>query len=156
MPIDTPAERARLPYVDETLVPLAPPDPVSALTVAQQRGIDLDALSQRAHQFHRALDLRAQRHRTTVVLLTDGPTIIGGGAEKDLVEGQLRLLRDGEIYSKLPGADAELTALSQAMALFHRPRALVTTRPICPECRKFIESMGGILTSNTSAILPPY
>ncbi len=155
-PVASRAASAVLPYVDEATIPLVPYDAASALVAARRRGIDLDALSEKARDFHSALDSRAQKHRTTAALLTDGPTIIGGGAEKDLEEGQRRLLRDGEIYAELPGADAEVTALTKAMALFHRPRALATTRPICGKCQKFIKSMGGIVTSDTTAVFPPY
>ena len=152
------AELAGLPHVDPATVPLVPvdpPDPASALAAARLRGdIDMDALSARARQIHGALGARAQKHRTAAVLSTDGPTIIGGG-KRDLDDVQTRLLQDGEIAAKLPGADAEPTVLFEAMARGHRPLALATSRPICPDCAELIKSMGGKLTSATTAIFPP-
>jgi hypothetical protein len=152
------AAGAVLPHVDPATVPLVPvdpPDPATVLAAARLRGeIDMDALSARARQIHGALGARAQKHRTAAVLSTDGPTIIGGG-KRDLDDVQTRLLQDGEIAAKLPGADAEPTVLSEAMARGHRPLALATSRPICPDCAELIKSMGGKLTSATTAIFPP-
>jgi hypothetical protein len=143
-------------YIDPATVPLVPYDAESALAAARTRGINLDELSARANQIHSALDPRAQRHRTTAVLLTDGPTIIGGGGE-DLEDFQRAMLRDGEISAELPGVHAEKTVLTKAMANFHRPRALATSRPFCPkECPDFIRSLGGILTSDRTAVFPPF
>jgi hypothetical protein len=144
------------PQVDPADVPLVPYDAESALAAARGRGIDLDTLLDRVREFHGVLDPLAQSKRTTAALLTDGPTIIAGGARKDLEKTQLRLLRDGEIYAKFPGVDAEVTALTKAMALSHRPRALAASRPFCAKCRAFIESIGGILTSDRTAVFPPF
>jgi len=150
-------EIAEPPYVDPATVPLVPADPPdfdSALAAARRRGIDPDALSARAKEIHSVLHPRAQTARTTAVLSTDGPTIIGGG-KVDLEKGQLRLLRDGEIHSELPRADAEPTVLTKAMVLRHRPLALATSRPICSSCENFIKSMGGVISpSRTIAIFP--
>jgi hypothetical protein len=106
-PPRSPTAPAEPPYVDTATAPLVPIGPLDwdrALAAARLRGdIDWDALSARARQFHGALDPKAQTRRTTAVLSTDGPTIIGGSGD-DLVEKQLRLLRDGEVYAEYPGA----------------------------------------------------
>jgi len=148
-----------LPHVDAATVRLVPPelrDWDTALAAARARGdIDLDALSARAHQIHGALDSTAQANRTTAVLSTDRSTIIGGGKE-DIRPDQRRLLRDGEIEARMPNADAEKTVLRRALELGHWPRALATTRDICPDCGDFINIMGGIISPDRRfAIFPP-
>jgi hypothetical protein len=146
------------PYVDTATAPLMPISPWDrALAAARPRGdIDWDALSARARQFHGALDSKAQTHRTTAVLSTDGPTIIGGSGD-DFTKWQRFLLRDGEVYAEYPGAHAEETVLSKAIALGYRPRALVTTWRICDKrCEKFVTSMGGVISPDRRmAIFPP-
>ncbi len=116
--------------------------------------VDLAALEARAREIHAGLSERAQRHRTTAVLSTNEMTIIGGGAEVDLEPRQIKLLRDDEVPAKLPGAHAEITVLWKAFARGYAPRALATSRPICPECWPIIEAFGGKLISPTLAIFP--
>jgi hypothetical protein len=115
---------------------------------------ELALLTARAKQIHAALDEIAQGRRTTAVLSTDGDTIIAGG-KRDLDPGQRALLGPGERPGKLAGADAEITALNEALNAGLTPRALATTRPICAECQAAIESKRGMLTSKTTAIFPP-
>jgi hypothetical protein len=135
---------------------LCPPShPIgTVLWAARQRGIDLDALSARAHQIHDALDDKAQIHRTAAVLSTDGPTIIAGG-KVDLNKVQRGLLRKREIPAILPDTDAEQTALWKAIVRGHRPRAIAASRQFCPDCTRFIGAMGGIISpSGKTAIFP--
>jgi hypothetical protein len=159
-PVEPHANSAALRPVDPAdvpLVPTQPPDPASALAAARLNGIDLDALLARAHEFHSALtDDIAEGQRTTAVLLTDGPTIIGAGNKKDIYPVQRRLLREGEIEARRPNTDAEKTVLLKAIEDGHRPRAIAATRLICDECAGLIKSLGGILTSDTTAVFPPY
>jgi hypothetical protein len=115
---------------------------------------DLAALEARAQEIHTVLEPRAQRHRTTAVLSTNDKTIVGGGAKVDLEQKQLDLLRDDEVPAELPGAHAETTVLWKAFARGYTPRALATSRPICPECRPWIEAFGGKVISPTLAIFP--
>jgi hypothetical protein len=115
---------------------------------------ELAALSTRANQIHAALDGIAQRQRTTAVLSTDGDTIIAGG-KRDLDPKQKALLRLGERAGKLPGQDAEITTLYEAMNAGLSPRALATTRPMCEDCQAAVELAKGKLTSSTTAIFPP-
>jgi len=112
---------------------------------------------QREHTKFKALvkHKNALKNRTVAVLHTDGPTIIAGG-KRDLDKLQRGLLREGEIGAKRPGSDAEVTVLLEAKKRFLRPRALATTRTICPDCAPFTESRGGILTSDTTAVFPPF
>ncbi|HXA70010.1 MAG TPA: hypothetical protein VNW24_06150 [Stellaceae bacterium] len=115
---------------------------------------EIEVLSQRAQQIHNILDSIPRKLRTTAALSTDGPTIVGGGAVKDLESAQEAALQPGEISAKLPGAHAEVTVLTEALKSGLRPRLLATTRDICPDCRRYIESLGGRLTSETTAIFP--
>jgi hypothetical protein len=116
--------------------------------------VNLGALEARAQEIHAVLGPRAQRHRTTAVLSTNERTIVGGGAKVDLEDKQLDLLRDDEVPAKLPGAHAETTVLWKALARGYTPRALATSRPICPECWPMIEAFGGKKISPTLAIFP--
>ena len=114
---------------------------------------ELAALSERAGQIHGALDRIAQSRRATAILSTDGDTIVAGG-KRDLDPVQRALVRPGERPAKLPGAHAEITALAEAENAGLNPRALVTSRPICPECRAAIEDARGVLTSKFTAVFP--
>ena len=116
--------------------------------------VDLAALEARVQEIHAGLDPRAQNHRTTAVLATNKKTIVGGGATVDLNSKQIRLLRDGEVPAEFPGEDAEITVLWKAVARGDTPRALATSRPICPKCQAWIEAFGGKLVSPTLAIFP--
>jgi len=152
------AEIAGLPHVDPATVPLVPvdrPDWDSALAAARARGdIDLDALSARAHEVHGTLVQKAQGNRTTAVLRTDKSTIIGGG-KRDLDPIQ-KPLRAGEIEARMAHADAERTVLFKALELGQWPRALATTRDICPDCDELITFMGGVISPDRRfAIFPP-
>jgi hypothetical protein len=114
---------------------------------------ELAALSERAREIHGALDEIAQSMRTTAILSTDGDTIVAGG-KRDLDPVQRALVRPGEQAAKLPGADAEITALAEAKNAGLIPRALATTRPICPDCKAAIEEARGVLTSKFTAVFP--
>jgi hypothetical protein len=114
---------------------------------------ELAALSERAREIHGALDEIGQSMRTTAILSTDGDTIVAGG-KRDLDPVQRALVRPGEQAAKLPGADAEITALAKAKNAGLIPRALATTRPICPDCKAAIEEARGVLTSKFKAVFP--
>jgi tRNA(Arg) A34 adenosine deaminase TadA len=91
--------------------------------------------------------------RTTAALGTTGETIIAGGIV-DLVPAQRALLQAGEVAARLPGAHAEITALTAAQEAGFAPRALATTRAICPACAAVIESLGGRLVGANTAVFP--
>ena len=112
------------------------------------------ALAARAQEIHSALDPIAQAQRTTAILRTSGGDIIAGGT-RDLAPAQRALLGPGEIAATLPGAHAEITALSAARAGGLIPETLATTRAICPACAAVIEANGGTLTSPTTATFGP-
>jgi hypothetical protein len=114
---------------------------------------ELAALSERAGQIHGALDKIAQSRRATAILSTDGDTIVAGG-KRDLDPIQRALVRPGERPAKLPGAHAEITALAAAENAGLKPRALATSRPICPKCRVAIEDADGVVTSEFTAVFP--
>jgi hypothetical protein len=54
----------------------------------------------------------------------------------------------------MPGAHAEITALSEARKNGLTPRALVTTKPFCDQCVEAIEAQGGRLLNNNTAVFP--
>jgi RHS repeat-associated protein len=111
-------------------------------------------LASRAGQVHGVLDKFAATHRTTAVLRTkEGVDILAGGG-RDLSLAQQALVRSGEIVAKLPGAHAEITALSHAAGARMAPAAIAATRAFCPRCIEAITSSGGVLTGPTTAFWP--
>jgi hypothetical protein len=109
--------------------------------------------AERAKMIHNVLDKIAYKNRTTAVLETDAGRIIAGGI-RDLDPLQRAALGRGEIAAKARGVHAEATALNKAVSIGARPSALAVTRTICPECAAVIESLGGRLTSQKTAIFP--
>jgi hypothetical protein len=110
-------------------------------------------LAERAKEIHNVLDEVAQRMRTTAVLETDAGRIIAGGT-RDLNPAQKAALGRGEMAAKAPDVHAEVTALNKAASIGATPSELAVTRTICPECAAVIESLGGRLTSRTTAVFP--
>jgi hypothetical protein len=112
-------------------------------------------LPQRAIQFLEALPHpNAIKNRTVALLRTDGETIVGSGT-RDLDSYQRSLLDpEEEVEARLPGAHAEITVLHKLQNLGSTPRALTCTRPICPDCQRAIESLGGQLDSPKTATFP--
>jgi hypothetical protein len=114
----------------------------------------VEALSRRAHEIHGALKHDIERtQRTTAVLSTDGDTIVASGG-RDLTPRQLSLLYEYEHPAALRDKHSEITALFEALKRGWRPRAIATTREICPECSEFMESLGGVRTGPTTYIFP--
>lgn len=109
--------------------------------------------AERVKEIHNVLDKIAQGRRTTAVLETDAGRIIAGGS-RDLNPAQKAALGPGEIPAKAPKLHAEVTALNKAASMGATPSELHVTRTICPECAAMIESLGGRLTSPTTAIFP--
>ena len=116
---------------------------------------ELRALEKRAHEIHNALthDIE-RRQRTTAVLSTNEGWIVAGGKQHDLTLAQRKLLYEYEHPAALPKEDAEITALVEAENRGWKPRAIATTREICPECEEFIKSRGGVRKSPTLYIFP--
>ena len=115
----------------------------------------LSGLEQRASRVHRLLDDVARGRRTTAVLQTNGGRIVGGGAKRDLDARQRALVRQlGDIAAKLPGEDAEIVVLRDALDRGLTPKAIATTRDFCPACRATLQNTGAIITSNRTAIWP--
>jgi hypothetical protein len=119
---------------------------------ATTRGVP--TLAERADQIQNVLDPIAQNHRTVAVLETaDGGRIVGGGT-RDLTPAQRATVGPGEQTARLPGAHAEKTVLTAAQGSGAVPSALATSRDICTECIKYIQSMGGVMTSSRTAVFP--
>jgi len=112
-----------------------------------------EALATRAGEVHGAMHPIAQRMRTTAVLETSGGRVVAGGGP-DLTPAQRALLGPGEAAARLPGAHAEVTALTQAQQAGVTPQAMAVTRTICPQCAAVIEASGGTVTSPTTAMWP--
>ncbi|MBV6390143.1 MAG: hypothetical protein JNIBNLAF_01809 [Nitrosomonas europaea] len=109
-------------------------------------------LASQANQVHNVLDPIAQAQRTTAVLSTSRGTIVAGGA-RDLTPAQRSLAQNlGMDTAKLPGAHAEVTAIQQAQQQGAGLQALEVTRNICPSCVSFIESTGGKIVGERSAV----
>jgi hypothetical protein len=108
-------------------------------------------LAQMAAQVHGVLDPITQMQRTTVALQTNAGRIIASGV-RDLTPAQRALLGPGEIAARLQGAHAEVTALEKAWEIGATLESLASTRAICPQCAAMIESNGGTLTSQTTAV----
>jgi hypothetical protein len=85
--------------------------------------------------------------RTSAVLRTrEGNDILAAGKQKDLTPAQQALAAEGDILAKLPGEDAEITALDAAMKAGLTPQQMAVSRQICPDCVKAIEASGGRIT----------
>jgi hypothetical protein len=112
-----------------------------------------EALATRAGEVHGALHPVAQRMRTTAVLETSGGRVVAGGGP-DLTPAQRALLGPGESAARLPGAHAEVTALTHAQQAGVTPQAMAVTRTICPQCAAAIEASRGTVTSPTTAVWP--
>jgi RHS repeat-associated protein len=112
-----------------------------------------EALATRASEVHGALHPVAQRMRATAVLETSGGRVVAGGGP-DLTPAQRALLGPGESAARLPGAHAEVTALTHAQQAGVTPQAMAVTRTICPQCAAAIEASGGTVTSPTTAVWP--
>jgi hypothetical protein len=110
-------------------------------------------IAARVKQVHGALHPIAQAQRTTAVLRTSGGNIVAGGA-RDLAPIQKAMLGPGEIAAKLPGAHAEITALTHAQQGGLTPQAMAVSRAICPQCAAAIKASGGTITTPTTAIWP--
>jgi hypothetical protein len=118
-------------------------------------GLELKALERRAHEIHNALRRDIERtQRTTAVLKTDRGWIVAGGKRHDLAPEQRGLLYEYEHAAALPDEDAEITALADAENRGWIPRAIATTREVCPECEAFIKSRGGVRKSPTLYVFP--
>jgi hypothetical protein len=94
-----------------------------------------EALAERAGEIHSALHPIAQEMRTTAVLETNGGRIVAGGGP-DLTPAQRALLGAGETLARLPGAHAEVTALTHAAETGLTPgdRGNQEHLPDLPEC----------------------
>jgi RHS repeat-associated protein len=112
------------------------------------------ALTERAGQIHGVLDPIAQTQRTTAVLETNTGRIAAGGV-RDLTPAQRRAaVAGGDQPARLPGAHAEVTALKAAERSGATPQAIGTSRNICPACRDYIQSKGGVVTGPRTAVWP--
>jgi hypothetical protein len=106
-----------------------------------------------ANQIHGVLDPIAQAQRTTAVLETNAGRVVAGGA-RGLTPAQRAMLGPGEMAARMPGAHAEVTALTHAQGAGMNPWALEATRAFCPQCAAAIEGSGGTLTGPASAVWP--
>ncbi|MFT4703648.1 MAG: tRNA(Arg) A34 adenosine deaminase TadA [Bradymonadia bacterium] len=120
---------------------------------AAEGSAELTELTERAHQIHIALDPIARDMRTTTVLSTDAGRVVAAGG-RDLNPAQRAVLEAGEVAARLPGAHAEVTAITHAQQAGVAPRFIAVTRAICPNCAAAIEASGGTLTSPTTAVWP--
>lgn len=125
-----------------------PSSPVSAEVSAAAQ------LANKANAIHSALDPIAQNMRTTAVLRASSCDIAAGGA-RDLTASQRAVAQTLDVTSvALPGAHAEVTAITNAQQSGLIPQLMEATRDICPACAAFIESTGGTVTGPRSAQWP--
>ena len=96
----------------------------------------------RARQIHGVLDPIAQSMRTTAVLRTAAGDIVAGGG-KDLTTAQIGSLLPGEIAANaMPGAHAEVTAITQALNSGSTPEMIGASRAICRHCAQTAQIVG--------------
>lgn len=108
-------------------------------------------LATRVSALTQVLDPIARSKRTVAVLgTTTGPRIASAGG-RDLSPAQRAVLGPGEMAARLPGAHAEVTALQHAANCGLKPADLVTSRPFCTACTRYIQESGGQITSPTTA-----
>ena len=78
--------------------------------------------------------------------------IVAGGG-RDLTQAQIRSLMAGErAATAMPGAHAEVTALTQAATYQSTLQMIAASRTICPSCQAFIESTGSTMVDAFTAI----
>jgi hypothetical protein len=112
---------------------------------------DAALLAARAKEVNGVLDPIAANMRTAAVLRTTTGDIVAGGG-KDLTKAQIASLRPGETpATPMPGAHAEVTAITSAINSGSTPQTIGVSRAICPQCQAFVESRGGTLTDPFSA-----
>jgi len=133
-----------------------PPKSLPALTAEY-----LSKLFLRAEQLHRTLPASrgaktggkfiAGNQSVTAVLDTcEGYRIVARGGS-DISAGQLYMTEAGEIVARLPGMDAEVTAVVTAQSLGLTPRALAiaggsgNALSICHVCWSFLEGTGATI-----------
>lgn len=113
---------------------------------------DAAQLATRATEINGVLDPIAQSMRTTAVLRTATGDIVAGGG-RDLTGAQIESLLPGESAANpMPGAHAEVTAITQALNSGSSPQILGTSRAICASCQAYIQSQGGTLIDPFTAI----
>jgi RHS repeat-associated protein len=133
----------------------AAPRAAGELSAAVRGTANAESAAARASQIHAELDTIAQSHRTTAVLQTDRGAIAATGG-RDMATAQRGTLRPGESVARAPGAHAEATVLREAQASGASPRALGTSRPMCPNCQAVVRASGGKITGPTTAIWRPW
>jgi RHS repeat-associated protein len=102
-------------------------------------------LAARAKEINGVIDPIAQSMRTTAVLRTTAGDIVASGG-RDLTKAQIASLRAGEVSAApMPGAHAEVTAITDALNSGSTPQTLGVSRQICSECKAFIQSKGGTI-----------
>jgi hypothetical protein len=112
-------------------------------------------LTDRVNELHEGiLDPIAEGQRTTAVLTTDGPNVVGAGAEQDLTPRQRGMLEPGEVPAASPGDHAEITALKEADARGLTPSELEASRDFCDGCRAEIQARGGTIIGPRRAVFP--
>ncbi len=89
--------------------------------------------------------------RTSAVLRTSTGDIVAGGG-KDLTRAQVASLKAGETAATpMPGAHAEVTAITSALNSGSTPQTIGVSRAICADCAAFIQSQGGTLIDSFTA-----
>jgi hypothetical protein len=112
-------------------------------------------LTDRVNELHEGiLDPIAEGQRTTAVLTTDGPNVVGAGAEQDLTPRQRGMLEPGEVPAASPGDHAEVTTLREADTRGLTPSELEASRDICDRCKAEIEARGGKVIGPRRAVFP--
>lgn len=71
-----------------------------------------------------------------------GVDVLAGGG-RDLSPAQRALSEGDDVLGRLPGEDAEITAMDAAGKAGLTPWQMAVSRPICPACQSAIEASGG-------------
>ena len=136
-------------------------DAVEAVSAAEAAAAsDTAALLARAQEVHAALpaDGIAASMRTTAALDTmtgaGQPVRVLGSGGYDLTRAQKALAGPGEVTASLRGAHAEVTVLRHAAINGLLPRAIATTRDICPRCAGALTRAGATITGPRTAVWP--
>jgi hypothetical protein len=77
--------------------------------------------------------------------------VLAGGV-RDLSPAQRALAGPGDRLGRLPGAHAEITALTKAADEGLMPRAIATSWDICDNCQKALTKAGAVLTGPRTAV----
>jgi len=104
-------------------------------------GVRATKAADRANDIQKAAGAERKGRTTTAVVETAEGQRVVGSSEPNLRPAQREALVDGEVAASGPG-HAEATAVNAAKEAGLTPTGVAASRPICPDCAKFLKQEG--------------